>query len=65
MLPRSFFSTPGMRGLGDAGSVPDDDKEYAGLQIVYVARTAATCMMRTPCFGFVTSTVKKTALRRT
>ena len=58
-LPTSLFAAPGVRAFGDAGRVPADDPEHAGLQIAYVARTAAMEAVRMPRFGFVTTINRK------
>lgn len=57
-LPRSVHSTPGMIGIGNAGTVPTTDTEFGGLQCVYAARTAAITKVRGPCFGHLTVTNK-------
>lgn len=59
-LPRSIYSTPGMRGMGDAGFVPADDPfDCGGLQIVFVARTQNVAKVRCPRFGFMTTLNRK------
>lgn len=61
-LPTSIYSSPGMRGFGDAGTVPPGDHfKCDGLQIVYVARTAAIAKVMMPRFGFVTTLNRKVA----
>ena len=47
MLPRSVYATPGQIGLGEFGSVPND-QEHGGLTVVMVARTAATSNFMAP-----------------
>ena len=54
-LPISIYATPGVRAFGDAGRVPATDDECAGLQIAYVAHTAAMEKVTSPSFGFLTS----------
>ena len=53
MLPRSVYATPGQIGLGEFGSVPND-QEHGGLTVVTVARTAATSNFMAPGFGYLT-----------
>ena len=45
--------------MGDAGRMPDDHKEVAGLQIAYVARDALTAHLRCPVFGRITTLNRK------
>ena len=59
MLPGSIFATKGARAMGDAGRMPDDHKEVAGLQIAYVARDALTAHLRCPVFGRITTLNRK------
>jgi hypothetical protein len=59
MLPRSIFATKGARAMGDAGRMPVDHKEVAGLQIAYVARDALTAHLRCPVFGRITTLNRK------
>ena len=53
MPPRSVYATPGQIGLGEFGSVPND-QEHGGLTVVMVARTAATSNFMAPGFGYLT-----------
>ena len=59
MLPGSIFATKGARAMGDAGRMPVDHKEVAGLQIAYVARDALTAHLRCPVFGRITTLNRK------
>ena len=59
MLPGSIFATKGARAMGDAGRMPDDHQEVAGLQIAYVARDALTAHLRCPVFGRITTLNRK------
>ena len=59
-LPKSVFSTPGMTALHPAGAVPEANKTYGGLQMAWVARTAAITLSRVPCFGHMTTKLKGT-----
>ena len=54
-LPRSVYATPGMSAFGVAGVVSADDKDYGGLCIAFVARTASISKVRPPTFGYMTA----------
>jgi hypothetical protein len=45
-LPRSVFATPGSRAHGFAFTVPQSNKDFGGLTVVFAARTAAISKVR-------------------